>query len=109
MNLEAVGQRIKEARMKKGWTQEQLAEKVDMSSDHISVLERGAKPPRFETFVEIANALEIDANFLLSDVLKVSPKIKSSLLSDKLSALSASEQKKILRILDTLIQEANGQ
>ncbi|MDD3227791.1 MAG: helix-turn-helix transcriptional regulator [Oscillospiraceae bacterium] len=109
MNMEAVGRRIKEARMKNGWTQEQLAEKVNLSSDHISVIERGSKPPRFETFIVIANALEVDANSLLSDVLAVSPKLASSLLSEKLSALPASEQKKILRILDTLIQEANGQ
>lgn len=107
MNLEAVGRRIKEARMMKGWTQEQLAEKVDLSSDHVSVIERGAKPPKFETFIVIANALEIDANFLLSDVLAVSTKIASSQLSEKISALPAIEQKKILRILDTLVQEAS--
>jgi transcriptional regulator with XRE-family HTH domain len=109
MNVEAVGRRIKEARVMRGWTQEQLAEKVNLSSDHVSVIERGSKPPRFETFIAIANALEIDANFLLSDVLAVSPKIASSLLSEKLSALPASEQKRILRVLDALICEANNQ
>ena len=109
MNLEAVGRRIKEARIKRGLTQEQLAEKLNLSSDHISVLERGAKPPRFETFIAIANALETDANFLLSDVLAVSPAIASTQLSEKLSALPTQEQKKILRILDAMITEANDQ
>lgn len=41
MNLKAVGQRIKQAREVKGLTQEQLAEKVNLSASHMSVIERG--------------------------------------------------------------------
>ena len=108
MNLEAVGRRVKEARVNKGWTQAELAEKANLSTDHVSVLERGSKPPRFVTFIAIANALEIDANTLLSDVLSVSPKITSSQLSEKISALPIAEQRRILRVVDTMIQEANN-
>lgn len=107
MNLKAVGQRIKQAREAKGLTQEQLAEKVNLSASHMSVIERGIKPPKLETFVEIANVLGADANSILADVLSVSNKIVSSQLSAKLSALPSAQQKKILRVLDTLIQETS--
>ena len=43
MNQKAIGRRIKNAREKKHLTQEQLAELVDLSPMHISVIERGAK------------------------------------------------------------------
>lgn len=107
MNLKAVGRRIKQAREVKGLTQEQLAEKVSLSASHMSVIERGIKPPKLETFVEIANVLEIDANSILTDVLSVSNKIVSSQVSARLSALPPAKQKKILRVLDTLIQETS--
>ncbi len=105
MDLKAIGQRIKLAREAKGLTQEQLAEIVSLSASHISVIERGIKTPRLETFVEILNILKVDANYILADVLSVSNEITSTLLSNKLSALSETQQKKILRVLDTLIQE----
>ncbi len=107
MDLRAIGQRIKLAREARGLTQEQLAEKVALSASHISVIERGIKPPKLETLVKILNILKVDANFILADVLSVSNEITSSLLSKKLSALSEIQQKKILRVLDTLIQEIN--
>lgn len=106
MDMKAIGQRIKQAREAKRLTQEQLAEKVGLSASHISVIERGIKSPRLETLVEILNTLKVDANSVLSDVLSVSNEIVSSLLSDKLSALPETQQRKILRILDTLIHEA---
>ncbi len=43
MDLKAVGLRIKTAREAKGLTQENLAALVDLSSTHISVIERGMK------------------------------------------------------------------
>ena len=107
MDMKAIGQRIKQAREAKRLTQEQLAEKVGLSASHISVIERGIKSPRLETLVEILNILKVDANSILSDVLSVSNEIVSSLLSDKLSVLPETQQRKILRVLDTLIQETS--
>ena len=46
MDLKAVGLRIKTAREAKGLTQENLAALVDLSSTHISVIERGTKTVR---------------------------------------------------------------
>ena len=57
MDLKAVGLRIKTAREAKGLTQENLAAIVDLSSTHISVIERGMKTVRLDTFVAIASWL----------------------------------------------------
>ena len=46
MDAKKIGRRIKAARDAKKLTQEQLAELVDLSPMHMSVLERGHKPPK---------------------------------------------------------------
>ena len=71
MDAKAVGQRIKAAREKKGLTQEELAALIDISPTHISVIERGTKIPRLDTFVAIANVLEMSSDSLLVDVLSL--------------------------------------
>lgn len=56
MDLSAIGSRIKAARERKHLTQEDLAAIVDLSPTHVSVIERGVKPPKLETFVQDRNA-----------------------------------------------------
>ena len=56
MDLKAIGRRIKIAREQKDLTQEALAELVDLTPMHISVIERGTKIPRIDTFA--ANLLQ---------------------------------------------------
>ena len=68
MDTKAVGQRIKAARERRGLTQEELAALVNISPTHVSVIERGAKTVRMDTFVAIANVLEVSADSLLIDV-----------------------------------------
>ena len=58
MNQKAIGRRIKTARENKRLTQEQLAELVDLSPMHVSVIERGVKLPKLETLINIANVLQ---------------------------------------------------
>ena len=57
MDQIALGKRIKAARERVGMTQEDLAAAVDYSVDHVSVVERGVKPPKLEKLVAIANVL----------------------------------------------------
>ena len=51
MDQVALGKRIKAARERVGMTQEDLAAAVDYSVDHVSVVERGVKPPKLEKLV----------------------------------------------------------
>jgi len=107
MNLKAIGMRIKEARKAKGLTQEQLAEIVCLSSTHISVIERGVKAPKLETFIEIANALHVTSDSLLLDVLDHSLQITATELSERMKRLSPKEQRKILKAVSILVEDDN--
>ena len=46
-----LGEQIKRCREKRGFTQEQLAEKIGVSIETISSIERGIKMPRLQNFV----------------------------------------------------------
>ena len=105
MNLKAVGTRIKMEREKQHLTQENLAAMVDLSATHISVIERGVKSPKLDTFVAIANALNISADELLVDVVDRSVTGVANGLSETISGLPVEEQKRILAAVRALLGE----
>ena len=108
MDAKKIGNRIKLIRKSRGMTQADLAQMVDLTPKYLSNLECGFKLPKFETFISIANALKVDADKLLRDVLDVSTSTASSEISEKLAALPTDEQRKIMRILDVMINEENA-
>jgi transcriptional regulator with XRE-family HTH domain len=54
----AIGERIKEWRTAKGWSQGQLAFFSGVRSSHLSLIERGMRNPKVETLVKIADAFK---------------------------------------------------
>lgn len=96
MNLKAVGRRFKAARERKHLTQEQLAEIVDLSPMHVSVIERGVKPPKLDTFVRLANALEVSADELLQDTVDHAMESNSSEIATLIQCLPRQDQQKLL-------------
>ena len=105
MNLTALGKRIKAAREKKNMTQEELAAAVDYGVGHMSVIERGVKPPKLDKLVAIANALGVGTDELLQDNLDSAVLLQASELSEKIRALSPEKQRKVMNILNTVITE----
>lgn len=103
MDLKAVGQRIKSAREAKNLTQEELAALVNLSPTHVSVIERGLKVTKLDTFV--ANALDVSADTLLIDVVAHSVTGVTNELTEKIEKLPIKEQKKIIKVIHTLLEE----
>lgn len=66
MNQEKIGKFIAECRKKKKLTQEQLAEKLNISDRAISKWERGLNLPDSSLMIELSNILDISVNELLS-------------------------------------------
>ena len=103
MDAKAVGQRIKVAREKKSMTQEDLAARINISPTHISVIERGTKIPRMDTFVAIANVLEVSADELLVDVVDRAAAGVASNLSAAIEVLPHEERMRVLKVVSALI------
>jgi len=64
MNLdkELIGKKIRQIRIEKGFSQEELSEKIDISPRHMCTIENGKSFPSIETFVKISQVLDIDIN-----------------------------------------------
>lgn len=66
--LKNIGINIKSERLRKGVSQEELAEKCDMSRNSISLIETGKINPTILRVIDITKALDIDINVLLKDL-----------------------------------------
>jgi transcriptional regulator with XRE-family HTH domain len=104
LNADSIGKNIRKYRISKSMRQEDLAEKTNLSSNYIGMIERGEKMPSLETFVSILNALEISSDMVLADVLENGYVIKNSILNDKLTKLSNNEREKIYEVIDTMLK-----
>lgn len=60
-----VGRNVKDARLKAGLSQEQLAERSGFSQQYLSGLERGQRNPTVVTLFELAQALGVQPVDLL--------------------------------------------
>ena len=69
MKLDTIGKNIRKFREIKKLRQEDLAEKTDLTTNYIGMIERGEKIPSLETFINILNSLGVSADMVLSDVL----------------------------------------
>lgn len=53
-------EKLKEARLNRGWSQRELGSKIGLPQPHISALESGGIVPRFDTLLDIVRILELD-------------------------------------------------
>ena len=104
MDMIAIGSKIKEARARAHLTQEELAEIIDIRPTHLSVIERGVKTPKLDTFVKFVKALNLSADALLLDGMdQVNDSIVAE-LSVRLGRLTDENQNRILNALRALTE-----
>ena len=72
---------------------------------YVSVIERGLKVTKLDTFVTIANALDVSADTLLIDVVAHSVTGVTNELTEKIEKLPIKEQKKMIKVIHTLLEE----
>ena len=104
MNSALIGKRIRTIREEKGWKQEVFAEKVGLSPTYIGMIERGEKIPKLETFVRIANVLNVSADLLLADVLQAELFADTSARAAAINALDPAGRERIYDVIDTLLR-----
>ena len=66
LNYERIGKHMQFFRKKKGLSQAELAEKTDLSLSYISHVENAVKKASLDSYIRIANALDVTVDQLLS-------------------------------------------
>lgn len=67
VEAEIFGKRVRELRLKAGWTQEQLAEAAGITTTYTSDLERGTKVPSLTIVLRISRAFRVSVGELLRE------------------------------------------
>jgi len=78
-----IGKKIKLARAKAEYTQEQLAEKLSLSPRYISQLERGIAFGSATTIINVCKALNISSDFLFNDLINNKNPIENTIADEK--------------------------
>lgn len=65
MNYEEIGKRIRKYRKLKNLSQEQLAEKINISTTHMSHIETGNTKLNLQVLVDLAKVLEVNTDDLI--------------------------------------------
>lgn len=103
-----IGKKIKLARSKTNYTQEDLAEKISLSPRYISQLERGIAFGSANTIVELCKALNISSDFLFSDLIETNSSEFINMIDNKFlenySQLNEYNKKIINRLTNDLIK-----
>ncbi|MGN0666547.1 MAG: helix-turn-helix domain-containing protein [Huintestinicola sp.] len=102
INYSLIGNRIKAARKAKGLSQSELSELIDKSVGYMSYIETGSKKPSLETLIQIANALDVTIDELLSDNLAAASPVSNTQMNQLLSDCSAFEKRVILLSVQSL-------
>ncbi len=69
IDYKVIGQRIKDARKGRGWSQEQLSEQLDVTTVYISRVERGSTQINLKRLVQIGNVLNASIEYLIGGAL----------------------------------------
>ncbi len=70
MDYVDLGRRVRKQRIAAGWTQEKLAEQINVCTSFVGHVERGSRKASLETLVNIANTLNVSLDYLMAGSLE---------------------------------------
>lgn len=104
MEKEEFGLRLRETRSQKGYTLQSLAQKIGTGAVYLGEIERGLKMPSLNSFIRIAEALDVSADYLLRNELSSGRDFIYDEIAEKLQKLTPKQRKTAADILDAYIK-----
>ena len=104
MDYSAIGKHIRAERKRLGLSQEELAEMVNISAVHMSHIETGNTKLSLSVFMDIASALEVQADALLYDQPRDSISTAANEIGDVLENCSAAQARILAEVVKTAKQ-----
>ncbi|MBN1057077.1 helix-turn-helix domain-containing protein [Clostridium botulinum] len=104
MIYEKLGNNIKLERLRLNLTQEQLSERLDISTSYLGRIERGERNVPLDTLIRLADILNVSIDYLLRDfIYKNNTDILNYEINQLISGLSHSEQSVILDMVRLMV------
>ena len=102
VDLVEIGKRIQGRRKQMGLTQEQVADKMDVSIQMVSNLERGNKSIRIENLIKLSEILNISTDYILTGKETTED---MQVLTEQMASLSHKERKMMKLLMDFCLSE----
>ncbi len=99
-----IGAKVKEIRSKRGITQDQLSERMDINSKYLSSIERGKENPTLNTLIKLSQSLEVNLDEIFSFVEIEDPDARKSLIISLLDEANDEQLKLAFKILSVIIR-----
>ena len=106
MNQNALGRRIREERQKLNLTQEQLAEKINVSTTYIGFIERGERSITLGKLTLLASVLGVSVDYLLSDTIAPVSSANEKLWLQLLASATEEEQTLIIDMAKLILNHS---
>ena len=106
----ALGQRIKQLRKQKGWTQKQLAIRIDASHAQLNKYESGQNTPPLDRLILLAEVLDTSVDHLIGGHHNAEPPIYNARLIQRFQTIEAfdkEERELVIQLLDAIIAKHN--
>ena len=102
IDLTSIGKRIQSKRKQQGYTQEQLAEMMNVSIQMISNLERGNKAIRIDNLINLSQILDVSTDYILTGK-ETTNDIQA--LTARIAQLPEKERKMLEMLVEFCIEE----
>lgn len=99
-----LGGRIKELRMSKRLSQDQLSEQIGIDPKHLSRIELGKSFPYMETLEGVAKALQVEIKDLFNFAHLESHTIDKSQIEELLTGLGQEKLRLIYKVVKSIVQ-----
>ena len=104
LDYSIIGSRIKQARLAKNLTQEDLSEKLDVSVAFLSRVERGSSHVNLKRLTQICNILEVSEGYVLSGASNNSENYLDREFADLLKQCPPEKQKMIYNVVKAIVE-----
>ena len=104
MEKASLGQKLRQARSRKGYSQQTLAEMANIGNVYLGEIERGLKMPSLNIFIKLIEALDISADYILRDELSSGGVYIYDEITKKLKDLTPRQRKTVADIIDAYLK-----
>ena len=99
-----IGSRLKQARIKAGLTQQELAEQTNLSVAFISRIERGSSHINLKRLNQLCGLLDVTEGYLLNGASSSSQNYLDKEFTDLIKSVSPAKQKLIYNVAKTIAE-----
>ena len=102
IDYKEIGARIRTERRKQNLTQEKLSEMAGISESFLGLIERGGRTLSIETMANLANALNLNVEFIISGEYNYQPSMIPSEIYECLKRMTGSQRRVFLSMMKAL-------